>query len=99
MSFYSKIYEILDGAFWIIPITLGRVDPNNDSTTITSQIEAFRNTLFSSKSYCRFPEKIGENKGVKFFSTSSHVKKWLFFVFHDVAISSFVQYQSQITKM
>ena len=27
MGFYSRIYEILDGAFSIFPITLGRVDP------------------------------------------------------------------------
>ena len=27
MGFYSRIYEILDGAFYIFPITLGRVDP------------------------------------------------------------------------
>ena len=27
MGFYSRIYEILDGAFRIFPISLGRVDP------------------------------------------------------------------------
>ena len=47
---------------------------------------------FPLKKLWRVQEKIGENEEVKFFSTSSHVKKWNCFVFHDVAISSFVQY-------
>ena len=46
MGFHSEIYEILAWAFCIFPITLGMVDPNNDSTTKTSQIEALRNSLF-----------------------------------------------------
>ena len=43
MSFYNKIYEILDRAFCIFPITLAGSTPSNDSTIKTSQIEAFRN--------------------------------------------------------
>ena len=51
MGFHSKIYEILDGAFCIFPITLGWVDPNNDSTIKTSRIEAFRNALYFFKKF------------------------------------------------
>ena len=36
--FYSKIYEILDRAFCIFPIILGRVGPNNDSNIKTTRI-------------------------------------------------------------
>ena len=67
MGFYSKINEILARAFCIFPITLGRVDPNNDSTIITSQIEAFRNTSFYSKKFWRVPEKILKNEGGRIF--------------------------------
>ena len=67
MGFHSKIYEILERVFCIFPITLGRSTLNNDSTIKTSQIEAFRNTLFSSKKFWRVPEKIGKNKGGQIF--------------------------------
>ena len=90
--FFSKIYEILAWAVCIFPITLGRVKwstPNNDSTIKRSQIEAFRNTLFYSEKFRRVPEKNSKNEGSQIF----------FNQFHDVAISSFVQYQFQITKM
>ena len=47
-----------------------------------------------------FRKKLEKNEGVEFFSTGSHVENENFvFVFHDVAISSFVQYQFPITKM
>ena len=36
---------------------------NNNSTIKTSQIEAFRNTLYSSKTFWRVLEKIGKNEG------------------------------------
>ena len=67
MGFYRKIYEILDRAFCIFPITLVGSVPNNDSTIKTSQIEAFMNTLFSSKNLWRVPEKIGKNEGDQIF--------------------------------
>ena len=55
---------------------------------------------FLIQTFWRVPEKIGKHEGVEFFSTGSHVEnEKKNFVFHDVAISSFVQYQSQITKM
>ena len=41
--------------------------------------------------------KSEKTRGLKFFSTGSHVEKLNFF--HDVAISSFVEYQFKITKM
>ena len=77
MGFYSKI---LDRAFCIFPITLGRVDPQQDLTIKTSQIEAFRNTLFSSKKFWRVPEKIGKNEGGQIFFNLFPCQKMKFFV-------------------
>ena len=75
--------------------------PNNESTIKTSQIEPFRNSL---SSYTNILAGSGENwkkrGGSNFFQLVSMLKNENFvFVFHDVAISSFVQYQLQITKM
>ena len=102
IGFYSRIYEILDGAFCIFPITLGRVDPQQwfGHQNITSWSLSEYLIIFPKKIW-RVPGKIGKNQGGHIFLLVPMLKNFKknFFVFHDVAISSFVQYQFQITKM
>ena len=101
MSFHSKIYEILAWAFCIFPITLGQVD-------LQQRFDQQNTPNWSPQEFLIFLSKIlagsGENwkkrGGSNFFHLVPMLKNEIFFsVFHDVAISSFVQYQFQITKM
>ena len=101
MGFHSKIYEILAWAFCIFPITLGKVDPqqrfDHQNTPNWSPQEFF---IFLQKILAGSGENWEKQRGWNFFQLVPMLKnEKKIFVLHDVAISSFVQYQFQITKM
>ena len=77
MGFYSRIYDILDKAFCIIPITLGRVDPQQwfDHQNITNW-RLYEYLIFFQTNFGGFRRKLEKTRGVTFFSTGSHVEKW-----------------------
>ena len=76
MGFHSKIYEILAWAFCIFPITLGEVDSQQ-------RFDHQNTSNWSPQEFLVFlPKSLGgsgenwKKRGVKLFSTGSHVKKW-----------------------